>query len=204
MSIGSIFGGGGVLGIMGIMGGPWGLILSQVMQQLIGTIMREVINELPISNMAKNLLGEAVDRTFGPPVGGSYVQQIDRFADQNGLNLLERAGLHQVAKEFRDTASDIVRNMLRQAEDAQDDRTRELSGRGGGKGWIRVMAEQMGRMLDKAWHETEALAKQINKEDPSTSAAYQGAVQEFGFLMQSFTTAIKAAGEAAQSMARKQ
>ena len=62
----------------------------------------------------------------------------------------------------------------------------------------------MGEKLDEAWHEAESLADNIEKDDPSTSAEYQGAVQEFNFLMNAFSTAIKAAGEGSKAMASRQ
>ncbi len=78
------------------------------------------------------------------------------------------------------------------------------AGAGGAAGWIRAMAEALGKKLDELAHEMEEAANNIDKEDPSTSVRFQVISQQFNILMNAASTAIKAVGEGMQSMARKQ
>jgi hypothetical protein len=78
------------------------------------------------------------------------------------------------------------------------------SGAGQAAGWLRAMAEALGKTLDDLAHEMEAAAEAIDKEDPSTSVKFQVISQQFGIVMNAASTAIKSVGEAMSSMARKQ
>jgi hypothetical protein len=190
------------------LGGPAGLFASQIAQGLFSSILQSAIGSLNLPTFLQNALQNTVQNTFGPPLGGTtnFHGLIDQLADAFGANFFQRGMMHQQAQTLHDNMANWATFMMRQMEENQQSETSERPGRseGGSGGWIRAMAEQMGRILDEAWHEAEALAKNIDKEDPSTSAEYQGAIQEFNFIMQAFSTAIKAAGEGSKAMASRQ
>jgi hypothetical protein len=78
------------------------------------------------------------------------------------------------------------------------------AGAGGAAGWLRAMAEALGKKLDELADEMTEAAENIDKEDPSTSVRFQVISQQFGIVMNAASTAIKSVGEGMTSMARKQ
>lgn len=207
MNIGGVLSGSALSSVLGLAGGPWGMIISQLAQQFLSTVAHNVIDNLNLPTGLSEALKDVVDGRFGEPLGGGQGgihDLVDTLADAGGASFFERAQMHENADQV---ANDLSNFILQQMEENRESETGERGGvsRGDGEGgWIRAMAEAMGEKLDDAWHEAEGLADKINKEDPSTTAEYQGAVQEFNFIMQAFSTAIKAAGEGASAMARKQ
>ena len=190
------------------LGGPMGFVINQIAQRLLSSIVQNVIENLNLPQPFQNALSQTAQNLFGEPLGGSsdFHGLIDGLADAFGANLFQRGAMHQQAQDVHDSISSMASFMLQQMEENKEADTSERASRnnGGEKGWIRAMAEAMGEKLDEAWHEAESLADNIEKDDPSTSAEYQGAVQEFNFLMNSFSTAIKAAGEGSKAMASRQ
>lgn len=190
------------------LGGPMGFVVNQLAQQLLSSIVQNVIQDLNLPQPFKDVLSQAATSTLGEPLGGSsnFHGLIDSLADAFGANLFQRGAMHQQAQDVHDSISSMASFMLEQMAENEESDTSERASRNnsGEKGWIRAMAEAMGEKLDEAWHEAESLADNIEKDDPSTSAEYQGAVQEFNFLMNAFSTAIKAAGEGSKAMASRQ
>lgn len=74
----------------------------------------------------------------------------------------------------------------------------------GAKSWIMVLAEALGKKLDKKAKEVSALSDQINDKSPSTTTKFGAAAQEFSVLMNAVNSVIKTFGEAVSGMARKQ
>lgn len=90
---------------------------------------------------------------------------------------------------------------------AQSDDVREArAGRRGtsGPGWLRAMAEVLGKKLDELAHEMQDLADKVTKEDPSTSTDFTVVSQQFNMLMNAVSTALKTIGEAMGKQASRQ
>lgn len=206
MNIGGILSGSALTQVLGLAGGPFGFIATQIAQQLMSSIVHSVLDDIGLPPALRDTLGNVADNMFGQPLAGStnYHGLIDQLADSVGANFLERGAMHQQAQDVYDNLSNFILQQMDEQRESETGERGEGVNRSGADGWIRAMAKAMGKMLDEAWHEAEQLANNINKEDPSTTAEYQGAVQEFNFIMQAFSTAIKAAGEGASAMARKQ
>ena len=206
MDIGGILSGSALTQVLGLAGGPFGFIASQVAQRLLSSIVHNVLENVGLPPALQDALENVAGNSFGQPLAGStdFHGLIDGLADSVGANFLERASMHQQAQEIHDDLSSFILQQMEEQRESETGERGEGVNRSGADGWIRAMAKAMGKMLDEAWHEAEKLANNINKEDPSTTAEYQGAVQEFNFIMQAFSTAIKAAGEGAAAMARKQ
>jgi type III secretion apparatus needle protein len=77
------------------------------------------------------------------------------------------------------------------------------SGASGAAGWIRAIAEALGKQLNELADEMSEKADAIDKEDPKTMVEFQTVSQQFSMLMNTASTAIKTLGEAMASMARK-
>lgn len=186
-------------------GGPLtSMVINQLASRVLSTVMQNVMQQMDLPPFMQGALSTMVEQQFGPSLQGfsNNGDLADALTDTFGGGLLENAALRQGLDEVGDSWSNFIMEQLREREENDDS---DGEGRVGGEGgWIRAMARMMGEKLDDAWHAAEDLAENIDKEDPSTSAEYQGAIQEFNFIMQAFSTAIKAAGEGATGMARKQ
>lgn len=96
-----------------------------------------------------------------------------------------------------------------QVDDGSGDSAGAVNGKGGkggataGAGWLIAMAKALGQKIDQYAHEMEAAANRVDKNDPSTSTDFQVLSQEFSIVMNAATNAIKTAGEAMTTAARK-
>jgi hypothetical protein len=76
-------------------------------------------------------------------------------------------------------------------------------GAAAGAGWLIAMAKALGQKIDQYAHQMEDAANKVDKNDPSTSTDFQVLSQEFSIVMNAATNAIKTAGEAMTTAARK-
>jgi hypothetical protein len=76
-------------------------------------------------------------------------------------------------------------------------------GAAAGAGWLIAMAKALGQKIDQYAHEMEDAANKVDKNDPSTSTDFQVLSQEFSIVMNAATNAIKTAGDAMTTAARK-
>ncbi|WP_440222690.1 EscF/YscF/HrpA family type III secretion system needle major subunit [Dokdonella sp. MW10] len=204
-SIGSIVG--------GIFGGPIGAMIGQMAGQLLSGIVDQAINNLPIDQPFKELISAGFKAGMGD-VGGA-IQDANEFIEQlgkaTGGSQADIASLQRDVKELQDSVTDLFTKAIAQQglerEDAGADgacsKTAGKGGAGGAAGWIRAMAEALGKQLDALADELQDAVDNIDKEDPSTMAEFQTISQQFSTLMNAATTAIKSIGEGMSSAVRK-
>jgi hypothetical protein len=218
----------------GAFGGPLGAMVAQMAKQLIGSVLDSLIDQLPIPNEFKNLLQSAVHAGLGDVPGAIKNAQefIGDLGQSMGGSATDVASMQNDLNSFTQDAGQMLTQLInstaieREGPDggggsakpgnARGGRgaagapaaggARPSSGSGAGQaaGWLRAMAEALGKTLDDLAHEMEAAAEAIDKEDPSTSVKFQVISQQFGIVMNAASTAIKSVGEAMSSMARKQ
>ncbi len=118
-------------------------------------------------------------------------------------------------RAFGDMTDAIKQLFDKIVEDRSESEIKKLT-KGGKGGWIQELARALGQMANKSYENLlekrdDAIAAQelSNKSDgkkskPSEMIEFQGASQEFQALMSTISTVLKAVGESAGNMARKQ
>lgn len=180
--------------------GPMGGILSQLATQVLSQALQQVIQQ-------------AGDR-MGLPQSAIELAQGDftsSFGDVRGTAGNIQDAISELGQQTNASPSDIgdaqraVGDLIRQAgESMQLDEIKDAKGAGGAKGWLRALAEALGRSADKAAEALEAKANNLDNASPSESAEYNADAQAFGMLMSAINNAIKTIGEGLNQMARKQ
>ena len=179
--------------------GPMGGILSQLATQALSQAMQQVIQQtgdrMGLPQSAIELAQGDFTASFGDTRGtASNIQDaISELGQQSGANPSDIG-----------RAQRAVEDLIRQAGDSmQLDEVKDAKG-AGGKGWLRALAEALGRSADKAAADLEAKANNLDNASPSESAEYNADAQAFGMLMSAINNAIKTIGEGLNQMARKQ
>ena len=181
--------------------GPLGGIVSQLAMQVVSQFGQQFIQQL---GQQMGLDQSAIDFAQGAFAGsigdyGGAAQNLDDAIAQYGQAI--GASPREIGQAQRDAQLDLQQLVADQAE-SQEARESRASGRGGG--WLRAMAEVLGKKLDDLAHEMEDLAGKVDKNDPSTTTEFTVVSQQFSMLMNATNTAIKTVGEAMSSTARKQ
>lgn len=213
MSFLGIGGGNGLFGIVSqiALGAATGgaSIIAQMAMKIATEVASAVIQQLgqqlglpqPMIDMAQGALrgstgdfaGAAAEYTQAQNGLGDLIQS---FAQQTGGSPMDAARLEQ----------DVNRQVGQLAAEAgQSDEAR--AARSGGRqmagGWLMAIAQALGDKLDVMAQDMQDAAAAINKEDPSTTAKFSAATQEFGLLMGATNNALKTLGEAMNQTARK-
>lgn len=181
--------------------GPMGGIVAQLATQLMSQIGQQMIqqmgDQLGLPQSAVDMAQGAFAGSYGDFGGqvGNLHEAIEQLGRETGAS---PAQMGEADRAIQDLLRDAVMN----STDSEDARAAKSGGRAGG--WLRAMAEALGKKLDAAAHEMQDLANKIDKEDPSTTTDFQVASQEFNMLMNAANTAIKSIGEAMSNTARKQ
>lgn len=206
-SIGSIVG--------GIFGGPIGAMIGQLAGQLLSSVVDQVIEKLPVDQPFKDLISAGFKAGMGDT--GGAIEDANQFIEDLGRSMggsqSDIAQMQRSLDDFRTEITQLFNEALaRDGLEREEDGAGQSSGRavqrggaaGGGAGWLRAMAEALGKQCDQLADEMQEAVDNIDKEDPSTMVEFQTISQQFSLLMNSTTTAIKTLGEAMTAVARKQ
>ncbi|HNR90899.1 MAG TPA: EscF/YscF/HrpA family type III secretion system needle major subunit [Dokdonella sp.] len=206
-SIGSIVG--------GIFGGPIGAMVGQLAGQLLSSVVDQVIDQLPVDQAFKDLISAGFKAGMGD-VGGA-IQDANQFIEDLGRSMggsqSDISSMQRSLEDFRNEVRDLFTQALaREAIEKEEEGSGQCSGKttqrggtaGGGAGWLRAMAEALGKQCDQLADELQEAVDNIDKEDPSTMVEFQTISQQFSMLMNATTTAIKTIGEAMTAVGRKQ
>lgn len=195
-----------------VFGGPIGGLVTQLARQAIAEVMDGVIEQLPIPDTYKDLMQAGFHAAFGntPGVLRNVDEFLTNFGAQFGGSAVDVANMQRSVDEFQQDATEILTNLINDtARDREDAAAPNGRASGGGNstgaaGWLRALAEAMGKKLDELAHDMQAKAEAIDKDDPSTSVDFQVASQQFQIVMNAASTALKAVGEGMTATARKQ
>lgn len=213
MSFLGIGGGNGLFGIVSQIalaaatGGS--SVIAQMAMKIATEVASAVIQQLgqqmglpqPMIDMAQGFVrgagGDAAGaaREFGEAQSG-LGSLIQSFTRQTGGSPIDAARLEQDINRQ-------VGQMAAEAGQSDDARAARAGGRQVAGGWLMAIAQALGEKLDVMAADMQSTAAAINKEDPSTTAKFSAATQEFGLLMGATNNAIKTLGEALNQTARK-
>lgn len=214
MGILGIGGGGGLFGIasqLAIAAATGGTsLIAQMAVKIATEVASQVIQQLgqqlglpqPMIDMAQGALRGSTGDFAGAAAeysqaSGGLDEMIQSFTQQSG-------GTPQQAGTALQDVNRQIGQMV--AEGAQSEEFRNARASGGttaGGGWLMALATALGEKLDVMADEIQDLAGAISKEDPSTTAKFGAATQEFSLLMNATNNALKTLGEALSSTARK-
>lgn len=183
---------------LGPMGGIVAQLASQVMSQIGQQFIQNLGQNMGLPQSSIDFAQAGLAANYGDFRGSAQNLDEALSAFQQGANLSPSE-----AGEADRAIQDMLRDAVMNQSDREEVREAKAGGRSGG-GWLRAMAEALGKKLDAAAHEMQDLANKIDKEDPSTTTDFQVASQEFNMLMNAANTAIKSIGEAMANTARKQ
>lgn len=182
--------------------GPLGGIAAQYFTQIFSSMGQQIIQtmgerlDLPQSQIDFAQTAFAASRGDFIGTAQNMEESIASYGREIG------ASPQDIGRAQRE-AQDGLMNLLNDL--AQSDEVRDIrNGRSSGQGWLRAMAEVLGRKLDDLAHEMEDLANRVTKDDPSTSTDFTVVSQQFNMLMSTVSTALKTIGEALGKMASRQ
>jgi hypothetical protein len=208
INIGSVF----TSGIGAIFGGPIGALAAQLAKQVMASIVDKVIEQLPIDQSFKDLLQAGFHAGLGDYQGA--VQNAHEFiaevTEDAGFSFAQTADMQRAAaaleQETRGWLEPLVEQIINSADDNEgtDGPVSSSGRRGDGAGWLRALAEALGKKVDELAHDMAKKADAIDEEDPSTVVDFQMASQRFQIVMNSASTALKAVGEGMTAASRKQ
>jgi hypothetical protein len=166
-------------------------LLNSAVGQGISNAMSQLSSQLGMPKFIADAVKGLVDQIFG---GGKK----DTSSEASG----------QMSGKYGDAmdkfSESITKQIVDDVKQAREEQEQAVGGSGGGKkGWLRALAQALGKVADKAAKELETMGKNINKENPSEMLDYQAATQEFNLMMQTFTNAVKTIGEANGQAVRK-
>jgi type III secretion apparatus needle protein len=199
------------MSIFGIGGGNF---LSSVMN-----IASMVMPQLQMLNAAFNMLSQVMGQAIGDAVSQLASQGMPKFLEQAVKGLVDQifgGGKKEASQEATDQAQtkfgeamdkfkeNMTKQIVENVNQAREEAESAQGGSGSGKkGWLRALAQALGKVADKAAKELEDMGKNINKENPSEMLDYQAATQEFSLMMNTFTNALKTIGEGNANATRK-
>lgn len=211
---------GGVIG--GAFGGPIGAMIGQavgnLLQDAVGEAISGAVNQLQEKHGMPKFVGDAFKESA---LGALSAQRNNSVSADLQTSVKGEIGgsLDKFKTRLEGSIVDHVLAEVKISKRGDDD-----SGDGSG-GWLQAIAKAMGKVLgDKAAHMVELSqdmaelngkiqgASGSNKDQDTKNATafnqkmtdFQATSQEYSILNNTFSTAIKAIGEAMGSMARKQ
>ncbi len=216
----SIGGGGNFLSsigslVGGVFGGPIGAMIGKLAGQLLSSVVDQTISQLPVDQGFKDLISAGFKAGMGDYNGaiGDANSFIEDLGKQMGGSQSDIGQMQRSVEDFRTEITDLFNQAIaRDAVEGEEAGSGQCTGNsatrggqaGGAKGWLRAMAEALGKQCDELADEMQEAVDNIDKEDPSTMVEFQTISQQFSMLMNSTTTAIKTLGEAMTAVARKQ
>jgi hypothetical protein len=166
-------------------------LLTSALGKGIGDAMTQLTSQMGMPKF----IGDAVKSLFDQIFGGNKKDTSAEATEQ----MSNKAG--GAMDKF---SENISKQIVEDTKQAREEMENAAGGSGGGKkGWLRALAQALGKVADKAAKELEEMGKNINKENPSEMLDYQAATQEFNLMMTTFTNAVKTIGEANGQAVRK-
>ena len=169
-------------------------LMSSAMGQAINNAMSQLASENGMPKFIKDAVNGLVEQIFGGSKKETSAEATEQMGGKNG----------SVMEKFTENLTKQIVENVKQAREEQEEAVKGGSGSGTGKkGWLRALAEALGKVADAAAKELKEMGENINKENPSEMLDYQAATQEFNLMMQTCTNAIKTIGEAEGQAVRK-
>ena len=168
-------------------------LMNSAFGEAVKNAMSQLSSEAGMPKFIKDGMNDLVDKTFGGSQKETSSAATEQVAAKSGDSM----------SKFTENITKQIVDNVKQAREEQEDAVQGGKSGGGKKGWLRALAEALGKVADKAAKELEEMGKNINKENPSEMLDYQAATQEFNLMMQTFTNAIKTIGEAEGQAVRK-
>lgn len=182
--------------------GPAGGIISQLAMQVFSQFGQQLLQNLGQQAGLPQSDIEMAQAHFSARVGDTpgtvrnLSEALQQFGRETGAS----------PAQIGDAERQFQKMLLKQAADAME--TEEAkdakAGGKGGRGWLRALAEALGRSADKVANQLERDAKKLDGATPSESAEYSADAQAFSMLMNAINTAIKSIGESLGAMAKRQ
>jgi hypothetical protein len=179
-----------------------GGIASLAARNLVSSFGQNLIQQLGSAIGLPQPMIDAAQGAFavasGDPIGAaSNAFEVGQsFAEAAGRGISESA-------DFGRNFEDAIARMS--SDIAGGDQLRQARAGGRGGSWLMAMAEALGKKADQLADEMQDLAGDMSSANskPSDTALFSAKSQEFGLFMNSTNTALKTAGEALTTMARK-
>lgn len=210
----SIFGGLSPVSLLATAAlGPGGGMLAQLGQQVFTRMAMQAIQQMGSQLGLPQSQIDLAQSDFSFKAGDfdRGAKNLNQAIEQLGQET--RASVRDIADAQRKANEDLTDLILQNSESQEQKEARagKKGGSGGGSsaasgagGWLRAMAEGLGKLLDASAAEMKDLAGRVSKEDPSTGTNFTVASSEFNMLMNSVSTALKTIGEAMGKMAARQ
>lgn len=141
MSLGGLFGGGGIGGIIGGMfGGPLGAMLGKMFEKIIGQVMTQVMDEmgkeLGISDSTKN----AAKQGFSDNMGQDYSDDnnvndtLGNFQKQSNASDSDMGHIEREIKSLKDELKKLFNEMSTDNAESTDSKKKKAAAKGGEQG----------------------------------------------------------------------
>ncbi|MCW4460991.1 hypothetical protein OK349_04675 [Sphingomonas sp. BT-65] len=183
--------------------GPVGGIIAQLAQQVVSQLGQQLLQNL---GDQMGLPQSAIDMAQGAFAGSlGDIQGSAQNLDEAIAALGQETGASPAQiGDMQRMVQDILQKAGEDAMQTEEAKEAKAGGTKSGGGWLRALARALGEAADKAAANLEEKAKGLDDATPSESAEYSADAQAFGMLMNAINTAIKAIGEALNTVARKQ
>lgn len=212
-------GGGGLLSaIGGIVGGAFGGPIGAMIGQAVGNLLQDAIGDAVNDGVNQLQQQHGMPKFLGDMIKDKTQSTLSNLRDNSvGADVQTATKEHfgQALDNFKqDFQADFVNAVLKQRGLGGSD---EGDGTGG---WLQAIAKAMGQVLGEKAGRMVELSSEMSKLNKKTGNAetdkqnaadfnmkmteFQATSQEYSMLNSTFSTAIKALGEALGSMARKQ
>ncbi len=204
--------------------GGTSLIVSAA-RQAMSSIGQELIQGLGDAIGLPQSVIDIAQGTFASAMGDvqgaqqNWQEAVENFGSLLGFDLFEQASLSNHVQEYmQDMIQQLAADYAREGgeEEGQAGGRAGAGGAaggaqgaasslgGGGGSWLQKLAEVMGNKLNQLADEFAEKADALDWDDPAQATKFQATTQEFKMMFEALTTAVKTAGEAMNSAARKQ
>lgn len=185
-----------------ILNSATGGIASFAARNLVSSFGQNLIQQLGSAVGLPQPMIDAAQGAFAAASGDPIGAASNAFEAGQGFAQAAGRGVSDAAdfgRNFEDAIARIASDI------AGGDQMRQARAGGKGGSWLMAMAEALGRKADQLADEMQDLASDMSSANskPSDTALFSAKSQEFGLFMNSTNNAIKTAGEALTTMARK-
>lgn len=220
-AVSSVFGGGGAGGILGAVGGIVGGIFGGPMGAMIGQAIGNMLQQA-VGDSTKQAV-DVLQQQHGLPkfLADEIKTKIDGALQQLHAHGVEPQAQAQAQHAVGDWMSNFIQGAAKQIVDEVTKQLKDegKTGAASAESWLVTIAKAMGKTMgDRAGKLVDLSQRIANtstggdnnaqqaaaKQMQMLNAEFQATSQEFSLLQNTFSTAIKAIGEAMSSIARKQ